>query len=92
MPVIMLNARKIAEIAIRSKAIQRHMTVKKFFGSQAALARELGVTRSAVCHVVALRKSSAPIENYVIARLRNLAPDWIGMWVPEWRKNGKKAA
>ena len=88
----MLNSKTIVEIAIRSKAFQRRVVVQKHFGSQAALARELGVTRSAVCHVVSLRKKSAPIENYVIARLRNVAPDWVGMWIPEWRKNGKKAA
>ncbi len=88
----MLDPKEIAQIAIRSKAFQRRVIVLKHFGSQAALARELGITRSTVSHVIALRRKSAPIENYVIARLQNLAPDWVGMWVPEWRRNGKKKA
>jgi hypothetical protein len=88
----MLDPREIAQIAIRGKAIQRRMVVERFFGGQAKLARELGITRSTVCHVVALRRKSNPIENYVAARVRNLDATWLGLWIPEWRKNGKKAA
>ncbi len=88
----MLTDREYAEAIVRGKGFQRAHVVQVVFQGQDALARQMGVSRSFINHLVHLRRRSSRIESFVLQKVRELRPDLVQLWEPHWRRNGKKKA
>lgn len=86
----MIISNEYHTLVLRSKVLQRAHLVETVFGSQTALAEALGVTQSAISHVIALRSRSQRIEAYILQRIREVRPDLEKLWLCHGKRTSRK--
>ncbi len=75
-----MDARDYHILTCLNKRAARRMVVRLIWGTQTAIARELGVHQTTVCQIVGLSRTSRRIEEHIRERVAKYGKEFEELW------------